>query len=107
VPTAPTARAALRPPVVARSARLGIPLTLAMAASAGVAGCAADPHALPADETHARIAAGTELRCRIERPVGTRVKREVCSTAAEDELRRQHARTLVQESLVALHGGVP
>jgi hypothetical protein len=54
-----------------------------------------------------KLAAGSELVCRYERPVGSRVKQQICMTPQEAELRDLQAQILYRNSLVAIHGGAP
>jgi hypothetical protein len=54
-----------------------------------------------------KLAAGSELVCRYERPIGSRVKQQICMTPQEADLRDLQARTLYRNSLVAIHGGAP
>lgn len=54
-----------------------------------------------------QVAAGNELICRYERPMGSRVKQRMCMTPQEAELRDLQAEVLYRNSLVAIHGGSP
>jgi hypothetical protein len=55
----------------------------------------------------AELAAGKEMVCRYERPLGSKVKQRICVTHQEAELRELQAEVLYRNSLIALHGGTP
>jgi hypothetical protein len=79
-------------------------------AAALVAGCSVFQPAAQEEEARrhaAQIASGTEMICRYERPLGSRVKQRICVTRQEAELRELAAEVLYRNSLVAIHGGTP
>jgi hypothetical protein len=85
--------------------------------AAGVAACTAllggcsllqsTPEEVVVRERAMQVAAGTEPICRVERPVGSRVKQRICMTPQEAALRDLQAEVLYRNSLVPLHGGRP
>jgi uncharacterized lipoprotein YajG len=72
-------------------------------------GCATAPTASQSDAQRAlpRMAAGQEMVCKYERPIGSRVKQHICLTHQEAQLRDLQAQLLYRNSLVPLHEGTP
>jgi hypothetical protein len=87
----------------------GVASALAGAATL-LTGCAMLQPVAPEEEAlryAAELAAGKEMVCRYERPLGSKVKQQICVTHQEAELRELQAEVLYRNSLIALHGGTP